>query len=562
MTPRAPHPLAPSRTREGGQLQSFVDTILGHLSANPSRPFVTEVRGERLDRTFGGRLKDMVRTARAALRSLDVKPGDRVALLAPNSARWVAADLAILAEGAIVVPLYARQAANELVLMMKDAGVKLVLCADSSLVGAVRAEWKDAPCTTFDALFAHAGKIDEPPAKREGDDVVTIIYTSGTSGEPKGVMTTAANVEHMLRVIDRRLTELMGRPGGRDRVFHYLPFCFAGSRFVLWGNLFRANGLMISTDLNDLVRELKTAAPEWFLNVPALLERVKAGVETKIRSQSLPVRKLYDASIEAWRRSRAGEATLPERLLLASARKVIFARIRDQIGKELECLICGSAPLAAETQAWFELLDLPVYQIYGLTETTAIVTIDRPRAAHPGSVGYAIDGVDIKLGDEGELLVRGPNVFAGYWNKGDATKAAVRDGWFHTGDQARIESDGRVSIIGRVKNILVPESGHNVAPEPLEQRILERVPQVAQAVVIGHGRPFLTAIVTGDADRREVEKHLEAINAELPHYRRIRAFHLEKQPFTIESGLLTANQKLRRSAIEKHFAEQIERLYS
>jgi long-chain acyl-CoA synthetase len=541
---------------------SFVDTIIGHLSAHPSRPFITEVRGERLDRTFGGRLKDLVRTARAALRTYDILPGDRVALLAPNSARWVAMDLAILAEGAIVVPMYARQAPNELVAMMKDAGVKLVVCADQALVGAVREQWKDAPCATFDAIFACTSKVDEAPRPREGSDVVTIIYTSGTSGEPKGVMTTAANVEHMLRVIDRKLTELMGRPGGRDRVFHYLPFCFAGSRFVLWGNLFRANGLMISTDLNDLVRELKTAAPEWFLNVPALLERVKAGVETKIRSQSLPIRKLYDASIEAWRKSRTTEASLPERLLLASARKVIFAKIKAQIGKELECLICGSAPLAPETQAWFELLDLPVYQIYGLTETTAIVTIDRPRANHPGSVGYSIDGVDIKLGDEDELLVRGPNVFAGYWNKDDATKTAVRDGWFHTGDQARIENDGRVSIIGRVKNILVPESGHNVAPEPIEQRILERVPQVVQAVVIGHGRPFLTAIVTGDADRREVEKHIEAINAELPHYRRIRAFHLDKQPFTIESGLLTANQKLRRSAIEKHYADAIARLYS
>ncbi|GAB5540547.1 MAG: AMP-dependent synthetase/ligase [Sandaracinaceae bacterium] len=540
---------------------SFVDTFFANLKKNPSRPFVTEVHGARLERTHGGRLAELIAHARGALRAHDIAPGDRVVLLAPNSAKWVAADIAMLAEGAIVVPMYARQAKDELVLMMKDAGASLVVCADEALEQGVKAEWAEAPTVTFEQLFS-GDAVSEPPKPRADEDVVTIIYTSGTSGEPKGVMTTAGNVRFMLDTIDRRLTELMGRPGGRDRVFHYLPFCFAGSRFVLWSNLYRENGVMVSTDLGNLPEELKTAQPEWFLNVPALLERVKEGVEKKIAGQGLPVRKLYDAAIEAWRDARKDRATLPQRLLLAAARRTIFAKIKAQIGEELSCLICGSAPLAEETQAWFELLGLPVYQVYGLTETTAIVSMDRPRAAAPGKVGYAIDGVEMKLGDGSELLVRGPNIFSGYWGKDEATEDAFQGGWFRTGDQGRIDTDGRLVIVGRVKNILVPESGHNVAPEPIEQRLLEGVPGVTQAVVIGHGRPYLTAILTGDTPREEAAKAIDAINEGLPHYRRIRSFHLSPEPFSIENGLLTANSKLRRKAIEAHYADAIERLYA
>ena len=539
---------------------SFIETFFANLRENPSRPFVTEVHGRRMVRAHGATLLARIANARGAARSRGVRPGDRVVLLAPNSANWVAADLALLAEGAIVVPMYARQEPTELAAMMADAGASLVVCADEPLAEAVRAVFAEAPAVTFAELF-EGEPVDEPPLPRADSDVVTLIYTSGTSGEPKGVMTTAGNVRYMLETIDGRLTELMGRPGGRDRVFHYLPFCFAGSRFVLWSCLYRENGVMVSTDLGNLPEELKAAAPEWFLNVPALLERVKAGVEGKLRERGPAVRAVYEASKAAWSAQRAGEATLAQRLLLAAARRTLFPKIKAQIGAELECLICGSAPLGEETQAWFELLGLPVYQVYGLTETTAIVSMDRPRAADPGHVGYAIDGCELELGPGDELLVRGPNVFAGYWGREAASADAMLDGWFRTGDQARLGPDGKLAIVGRVKNILVPESGHNVAPEPIEQRLMECVEGLTQAVVIGHARPYLTAILTGPVDREHAARAIDALNADLPHYRRIRQFHVSEAPFTIESGLLTANQKLRRAAIEAHFAQAIEGLY-
>ncbi|MCC6876353.1 MAG: AMP-binding protein [Sandaracinaceae bacterium] len=542
---------------------SFVDVFFRGLEKSPSRPFVTEVRGDRLDRTHGGKLLEMIGQARRALREAGVAPGDRVVLLANNSARWVAADLAMLAEGAIVVPMYARQAPKELAAMAKDAGAKVAVAGDAELAQSLVDAGFEGRVLELASLFSGEPVRAKPHSFADGD-VVTLIYTSGTSGEPKGVMTTAGNVEHMLRVIDSRLTELMGRPGGRDRVFHYLPFCFAGSRFVLWSNLYRENGVMVSTDLNDLLRELKTAAPEWFLNVPALLERVRQGVEKKIAERGMPIRRLYEASLDAWRRQRAGEGSVADRLLVALARRVIFKAIRQGLGAELRCLICGSAPLGEETQAWFdELLDLPVYQVYGLTETTAIVSMDRPRAAMPGKVGVPIDGVRVRLGEDSELQISGPNVFAGYWGREAATKDAfTEDGWFRTGDQASVDERGRIAIIGRVKNILVPESGHNVAPEPIEQLLMDRVPGIAQAVVIGHGRPYLTAILTGGGDREAVARAIDAVNAELPHYKRIRSFHLTSELLTPESGLLTANQKLKRRAIEAHFAPAIDGMYA
>ncbi|MDQ3032326.1 MAG: AMP-binding protein [Myxococcota bacterium] len=556
---------------------SFVDVFLSHLEAHADRAFVTEVQGERLVPTRGGRLREMIEQARHALRAAGVSKGDRVVLIAPNSARWVACDLAILAEGATCVPMYARQAPDELADMIRDCDPRLIVVGGAPLHDRLHSQEalqkqlaphrKQVPAklTVLDALFAGA-----PPATLERareltpDDVVTIIYTSGSSGEPKGVMTSALNVEHMLPVLDSKLRELTGAAGGRDRVFHYLPFCFAGSRMVLWASLYRANGLFLSTNLEDLAREMRVAAPQYFLNVPALLERVRAGVEAKIAERPLPVRLLYERAIEAFRRERKGVAGKRDRALLLAAKTAIFPKIRAQIGNQIVGLICGSAPLAEETQVWFsELIGIPVFQVYGLTETTAIVSMDRVGAVNPGRVGYPIAGCDVKLGEGGELLVKGPNVFPGYFRRAEASRAALTsDGWFRTGDQASIDERGVIQMIGRVKNILVPSSGHNVAPEPIEQLLMERLPGVAQAVVIGHGRPYLVALLTGAIEQNAVETAIEAVNADLPHYRRIRRFLLQREPLTIESGLLTANQKLRRAQIEAHFAQAIDGLYA
>lgn len=542
---------------------SFVDTIFDHLTRHPERAFVTEVHGERLVPTLGGLLRSMVASARAALREAGVREGDRVALLAPNSARWVAADLALLAEGATVVPLYARQAADELAFMVRDAEVTLVITDGATLAESLRGAGVETPMVDLASLFVGPTDVREPPRARSAESVATIIYTSGSSGQPKGVLTTVGNVDAMLPALDAKLRELTGRSGGSDRVFHYLPLCFSGSRLTLWACLFRGNGVMLSTSLEDLQRELKAADPHYFLNVPALLERVRRGVGESLKKRPRPIAALYERAMEAWRRTRAGTAGKRDQAILYTAHRVLFPTIKKQIGKELLGLICGSAPLSEETQSWFELIGIPVYQVYGLTETTAIVTIDRVGAITPGRVGYPIRGAQVRLGEGGELQVRGPTIFPGYFKREEATREAfTEDGFFRTGDQCSIDERGSVRLIGRVKNLLVPSSGHNVAPEPLEELLCAEIPGALNAVVVGHGRPHLVALLAGDISQANLTTVLARINAQLPHYKRIRRAHVVAEPFTIENGMLTANTKLRRNVIESRYAREIDGLYA
>jgi long-chain acyl-CoA synthetase len=309
-----------------------------------------------------------------------------------------------------------------------------------------------------------------------------------------------------------------------------------GSRILLWTELYRGNPLMLSTELENLKEELATARPDYFLNVPALLERIRSGVEEQMRGKNALIRFLHR---RGW---------------------LDFA-IRRKIGANVKFLICGSAALSEETQRWFERIGIPVLQVYGLTETTAIVTMDIPGKVKTGWTGHAVEKCEIRLTSEGELVCRGPNIFAGYWNRPDATAETIRDGWLFTGDLAEIDPTGNLRIIGRTKNLLVPASGHNVAPEPIEQEIVAACPGAEHAVLIGHGRPFLTAIVTGKVHDADIEAAIERVNQALPHYRKVRTFYHPDERLTAESGLLTANQKLRRKAIEEHFREPIERLY-
>ncbi len=388
-----------------------------------------------------------------------------------------------------------------------------------------------------------------------------MIYTSGTSGEPKGVLYTVENVGFMLERTTDSLRTMVGTRGGPDRVFHYLPFCFAGSRIQLWSQLARGNPLMVSTDLNNLVKELATAQPHYFLNVPTLLERIRFGVGNKLKERGGLVYSLYQRAVEGNERKVKGITTLKDKLALEVAKRLVFPKIREQIGKNLEFLICGSAPLSEETQRWFGLVGIPVYQVYGLTETTAIVTMDQKDLARPGFVGKVIDGVEMQVTDEGELICRGPNIFPEYWKRPDATATAIRDGWFHTGDSAEITGDGYLRIVGRVKDILVPESGHNVAPGPIEEKLANLLPG-SQVMVVGHARPFLSVIVTGPMTAAEVQAAVDTLNAELPHYRRLRKFFIAPEPFSIENGQLTANQKLKRAVVEKQYKTQIQEMYA
>jgi long-chain acyl-CoA synthetase len=274
------------------------------------------------------------------------------------------------------------------------------------------------------------------------------------------------------------------------------------------------------------------------------------------------VRTIYSRAKAAWMRKQEGRARFSDASWLALANAIVFPTIRKKmIGANLKALICGSAPLQVETQLYFKMLGIPVLQVYGLTETTAICTMDDPRCVEPGRVGPAISGIEMKLGENDELMVRGPNIFSGYWNRPQETGKALRDGWFHTGDQGEVNAAGNWRIIGRVKNLIILGSGHNIAPEPVEDELLKNLPGAQQVVLVGNGRSYLSAIVTGNVTREKVQTAVDAVNPRLPHYKQVRAFHVQAEPFSIENGLLTANGKLKRDMIAGRLQHEIEEMY-
>ncbi len=554
---------------------NFIENIFHRLSETSQQTVLQEVRDGQIVGVTGPELSAQIKAARAFLLKAGVKKGDRCALLAPNSIRWAAMDLAMMAEGIIAVPLYARQAPAELVGMMKDCAPSLICCGDEALRDGIAQNWTDAPpMHLFDEVFAadvETNHVNETPVALGDNDPVKIIYTSGTSGEPKGVVLTVGNLNHMLPCTNARLDSLMGQTAEADRVFHYLPFCFAGSWILLLTCLSRHSVLTMSTDLTKLPDEMKLAAPNYFLNVPALLERVRAGTEDQLKKAGGLALKLYQNGKAAWLRrqsnstgsgsDRLNKTRGLDTLWLAAANAIVFSTIKQKLGPNLRAMICGSAPLAKETQLFFMMLGIPVLQVYGLTETTAICTMDDPHHVTAGRVGPAIPGIEMELGEGDEILVRGPHIFPGYWNRPEATAKTFLDDWFRTGDQGEVDADGNWSIIGRIKNLIILSSGHNIAPEPIEEKVLLAVPGAQQAVIMGNGRGFLTALITGDVSHEQVETALERVNASLPHYKCVRAFHLVKEPLTIESGLLTANGKLKREAIAARFQTEIEDLY-
>jgi long-chain acyl-CoA synthetase len=542
---------------------TFLYDIFNQLKSSSGARLLQEIRDGEIKGATGGELLELIRQARGFLASKGLKKGDRCALLANNSIEWVAMDLAIMAEGLIVVPLYARQAPAELAAMMKDCAPSLICCGDATVRDAIAQHWPEAPPQFLsDEIFTGPRNVALDRLQVAESDPVTIIYTSGTSGEAKGVVLTTGNVGHMLGCTSGRLDVLMKGGTGQDCVFHYLPFCFAGSWIMLLTCLLRRSLLTLNTDLNKLAADVRNVAPDYFLNVPALLERMRKAVDEQLWKTGGIVRVIYTRAKSSWVRKQERRGTLSDSLWLSVANAAVFPTIRKKmIGANLKALICGSAQLNVDTQLFFMMLGIPVLQVYGLTETTAICTMDDPGHVEPGRVGPAIAGIEMKLGENDEIIVRGPNIFLGYWNRPDETAKALRDGWFHTGDQGEVNAAGNWRIVGRIKNLIILGSGHNIAPEPLEDEILQNLPGAQQTVLVGNGRGYLSAIVTGEVTRERAQAAMDRVNSELPHYKQVRAFYVSREIFSIENGLLTANGKLKRDAIATRFASEIEEMY-
>jgi long-chain acyl-CoA synthetase len=536
----------------------FIGEVFSQLNAATDTTVLQEIRDGQVTGVTGVELLELIRKARTFLATKGVKKGDRCGLLAANSIRWVAMDLAAMAEGLIVVPLYFRQAPAELVAMMKDSTPSLVCCGDAALRNGIQQQWAGAPPHfPFDEIFAGVADFQLDPPQVTDSGPVTIIYTSGTSGEAKGVVLTAANVGFMLGCTSARLDSLMGGRSRQDRIFHYLPLSFCASWIAVLSFLLRGSLVTLNTDLTRIPNDMPAVAPHYFLNVPQLLERMRRGVDEQVEKKRGIGLAIYSRAKAAWALQKEGGV-----FWLWLANMLVFPTIRKKmVGGNLKALICGSAPLTPETQDYFSMLGIPVLQVYGLTETTGICTMDEPNHVVPGRVGPAISGVEMRLAENDEIVVRGPNVFPGYWNRPQQTEEVLRDGWFHTGDQGEADASGNWRIVGRIKNLIVLGSGHKIAPENVEEEIARHLPGAQQVVIVGNGRGYLSAIVTGNVGGVEVEAALGAVNVKLPHYKQVRAFVVRTEPFSIENGMLTANGKLKRDLISARLKNEIDDMY-
>ncbi len=549
----------------------FIGEIFSQLREAADTRILAEICEGQSTGVTGNELLELVRKARTFIASRELQKGDRCGLLAANSIRWVAMDLALMAEGLIVVPLYSRQAPSELVAMMKDCTPTLICCGDAALRDGIAGAWAEAsPQFLFDEIFVGVEGVQLNRPQIGQDSPVTIIYTSGTSGEAKGVVLTAANVGFMLERTAERLGELMsgsssgslsGTPG-QDRIFHYLPFTFAASWIALLTFLKRRSLVTINMDLAKIASDMRAVAPDYFLNVPQLLERMRRAVDEQLWQTGGVAQAIYARAKGAWARRQEKQAKAGDALWLWLANRLVFPAIRKKmIGRNLKALICGSAPLSAETQLYFMMLGIRVLQVYGLTETTAICTMDDPNRVEVGRVGPPIAGMEMRLAENDEIVVRGPNVFSEYWNRPEQTAEALRGGWFHTGDQGEVNAAGNWRIAGRIKNLIILGSGHKISPEPIESEIAKNLPEAQQIVVVGNGRGYLTAIVTGSVSPEKINSALDVVNPELPHYKQVRAFVVREEAFSIESGMLTVNGKLKRDVIAARMKDEIEEMY-
>src|SRR5713226_2226260 len=325
-------------------MPNFLEAILAQLKRADGRVVLREIRGDHFVSVTGRELLDQIQIVRAFLRDSGVQPGDRCALLAPNSIRWAAFHLALMAEGVIVVPLYSRQAPAELSGMMKDCQPRLIFLSEAALGEGVVQTWPEAPRRVlFEEVLrppAPQPRLPDAPNPRPDSDIVTIIYTSGTSGEPKGVCLNVGNLTHMLSCTTERLDQLLGATHEPDRVFDYLPFNFAASTILLLSCLMRQSVLTLSTDLNKLADEIRLAAPNYFLNVPTLLERVRRGVEEAIAKRPAVIRSQFARARTAWQRQHVGRGRALDAFWLALGRGLIFRKIRERFGTHLRALIC------------------------------------------------------------------------------------------------------------------------------------------------------------------------------------------------------------------------------
>ncbi len=547
---------------------------------------------------------------------LGVRPGDRVAVLAPTSYEWAALDIAILSLGAVTIPIYESDSAVQIGHILTDAAASIVVTQTAQQADLVKSVMTDQVRRVLalerggEREIIRAGvnvpaeTVRELTAKLDLNSVATIVYTSGTTGLPKGVVLTHGNFVRALMQAYEILPDLISNP--KNRTLLFLPVAHVLARFVMIGILIGEGRLGMSPDIRHLVHDISTFRPTLMLAVPRVLEKVYntasqtagKGIKKTLfgwsanqarqmsQATAFPISKektVNDYGVEK-KSSPGPNVALKTRHRLADA--LVLRKIRGILGPNLNTIICGGAPLSAGLADFYRGLGITLLQGYGLTETTGPIAVQLPGDYPPDSVGYLWPGNSLKIADDGELLLSGISVTEGYNNLPEATAESLVDGWFYTGDLAEVDEEGRLRITGRKKELIVTAGGKNVSPDIL-QDALSTHPLIGHTVVVGDGRPYIGAVVTLDTDmlpvwlrnkgllvtnpteaaqlpevRESIERAIAKANLSVSRAESIRRYRILDTEFTIENGYLTPSQKLKRNRVLRDYDDYISDMYS
>ncbi len=545
----------------------------------------------------------------SALLELGVKPGDRVGLFAPNRPEWHLADFAITGAGAVNVPVYFNESADRMIYILNHSGAKVVFVAGAAQAAkllACRAELKQveqiivadggeslpSECLRCETLLASSGDAGITAYRLRAANVLpgqlaTIIYTSGTTGEPKGVMLAHSNLTS--NALDSCAT--FDLVANQDVALSFLPLAHVYGRMLDYAYLFNGVSVAYVEQPEAVAQALLEVHPTVVAAVPRFFEKIYARLMEQGSKNSGWRRRVFDWSMDVARRAAPwrtlGKSASPGlRFAWWLADKLVYAKIRAGTGGRLRIVFSGGAPLSKELAEFFCVVGVPIYQGYGLTETSPIVTSNYPRN-RVGSVGRPIPNVEVKIAEDGEVLVKGPCVMQGYYQKLEATREVLgEDGWFKTGDIGRLDADGYLYITDRKKDLLKTAGGKYVAPQPIENT-LKTSPYILNALVLGDRRKFVVALVVPHfanvANKareqglwfesnaklaahpwvhRLIEGEIRRLTAHLAQYETIKRFALLDDDFTFDNGSLTYTMKLKRRVVEEKYRGIIEQLYA
>ena len=587
---------------------NLVRLFLDRADELGERPFLSAKRDGRWQSQSWREAAEQVCLLAEALRGLGLEDGDRVVLVSENRPEWAIADLAIMAAGCITTPAYTTNTERDHLHILENSGAKAVIVSSRKLAqpllpAIVRSgiaghvigieplrpvqgsfachAWSDL--TSGDAAAARRA-VDARIARIGRRDPACIIYTSGTSGAPRGVLLHHGAI---LRNVDGA-AEALARDFGWDneRFLSFLPLSHALEHT---GGLFLPIGLgaeiWFAEGLDKLASNIEEAQPTFMIVVPRLFEVLRGRIISQIEKQGRLANFLLDRALDLAERHAAGQRRLTDWAIDRVLELTLRPKIRCRFGGRMKALVSGGAPLNPEVGAFFEMMGLVMLQGYGQTETAPVVSVNFPSAGIKlDTVGPPLRGVEVKIAEDGEILVRGELVMLGYWQNEAETAKAIVDGWLHTGDIGHLDERGRIMITDRKKDIIVNDKGDNIAPQKLEGMLtLQR--EIAQAMVSGDKRPYVAALIVPDTEwaydwaqangekcclaelqklpafRSAMRAAIDRVNGELSVIEKVRQFAFADEPFTIETGEMTPSLKIRRHTIKARYGERIAGLY-